>query len=376
MYWQREYLREGVGMTLNETYRLELPDHGFLGSLLLRLSGGQASGYGQGEADWRIIDRIPKIEVIGNGSTIIKSVTGYIAQALASWDQGIIPPGVWKNYATNTQWEYILINFGRKLYDRDYGLDLSRFDDIELRIQNDAGAAQFGDLAVAVVGFWKRDDPAGGFNGYMRSEDWRTWTVVRDETQYLTLPTDNMIRRVILQAIPPVDSDFVEKTGMNNLMDDIKLALESGQKLVYQGGVDDLMRENYLHYGNEFIVAATPYMLADDGIDLSLGYVIGGAWGAGSQDGAVAGTNATFETGRTSFTQKPETYEADSPANIMVKGMAPFLTAIFPFDWEADPATWLDPNRSKSVTMDVHSRDHADVVGGVNKVSLDRLVNA
>ncbi|KKK96492.1 hypothetical protein LCGC14_2662250, partial [marine sediment metagenome] len=156
----------------------------------------------------------------------------------------------------------------------------------------------------------------------------------------------------------------------------IKLALETGQKLVYQGGVDDLMRENLYHYGKEFIIAAQPYQLADDGVDISFGYTLGIAMGAGSQDGAGAATIPTYESGRTSFTQKPETYEADSPVNLMAKGMAPFMTALFPFDWERDPSTWLDPERSKSVTMDIHSRDHADVVGGANKVTLDRLVRA
>jgi len=51
---------------------------------------------------------------------------------------------------------------------------------------------------------------------------------------------------------------------------------------------------------------------ADQGRNIGLGYVLGGAWGSGSQDGAVSGTLPTLEGMRTSFTQKPETYEADS----------------------------------------------------------------
>lgn len=374
MFWQREYLRENVAMTLNSTYRLELPDHGLLGSLLLRISGSQVSGYGQGMADWRIIDRITKLEVILNGSTICKSIPGYIAQALAVFDQGVMPPDTWRNYATNTQFCYILINFGRKLFDPGMMLDLSQFHDVELRVTNDATSSQFSDLTISVLAEWLREGGAVPLGGYMRTEEWRSWTTVAAETKYLELPTEWLIRRIILQAIPAIDSDFVEKTNMANLMETIKLALHTGEKLVYEGGIDDIMRENFLHYGKEYLVACQPYMLADDGVDLSLGYVIGAVGGAGSQDGAGAATVATIESGRTSFTQKPETYEADSPINLIARGISPYLTVLLPFDLQDDPTTWLDPAARATVKLDITTRNASSAADGTNKVILDRFV--
>ena len=361
-------------MTLNATYRLDLPQQGNLGSILFRISGSQASGYGQGGGDWRIIDEISKLEIILDGSRVCKSLTGYQVQALAVYDQGIMPPSTWRNYATNTQWCYLLLNFGRFLHDPEMGLDLSRFSNVELRLTNTATSSDFSDLTVSVLGQFLRDAPAGVFPGYVRSEEWRQWTTVADETKYLDLPTDYPIRRAVLQAIPAVDGSNVEKTGMNNLMDDIELLLDTGVIRVYKGGVDDLMRENAYTLGRPLIAGGFPYMTADKGVDISLGYVNLATAGAGSQDGAVAASIATIESGRTSFTQKPEVFEADSPQTLIVAGIAPFLTALFAFDQDPNPATWLDPAARATVQLNIHTRNHSDAASGYNAVVLERAV--
>jgi len=375
MYWQREYIRENVSMTLNDVYRIDLPENGLLGSLLIRVSGSQASGYGATGGDWRIIDELSKINVVLNGATICKSLTGYQAQALAFYDQGVVPPGAWRNYATNTQFEYLLINFGRWLHDTECGLDLSRFSNVEFQLENTALAADFSDLTVSLQANYLRDAMSGSFRGYQRTEEWRNWTTVPNETKYLELPTEHVLRRIMLQAIPAVDGSNIEDTNMSNLMYDIELALDTGAVRVYKGGIDDLMRENYLDMGRPVITGGVPYHNADVGIDISLGYVLYGAWGAGSQDGAGAATIPTLESARTSFTQKAETHEADSPISAAFFGLAPFLTALFRFDEDPNPSTWLDTDKRKTVKLDIQTRDSASADNGRNAVVLDRYVN-
>ena len=75
-FYRYEYLREAVSMTLNNTFKLELPDAGKLSALFIRISGSQISGFGASGGDWRIIDKISKVEVLANGSSIVKSITG------------------------------------------------------------------------------------------------------------------------------------------------------------------------------------------------------------------------------------------------------------------------------------------------------------
>ena len=374
MFLQREYVRENVSMSLNETYKLDLPEHGLLTSLLIRLSGSQASGYGQGMADWRIIDRITKLAVLVNGATVCKSLTGYQVKALEYYDQGVIAPGDWRNYATNTQFEYLLINFGRYMGDADFGLDLSKFANVELQLTNDATASQFSDLTVSVLGMYLRAAPSGQFKGYLRTEEWRAWTTVTDDTKYNELPVEHIIRRILLQAIPPIDADFVDETSNANLMDDIDLGLDTGQVRVYKGGLDDLIRENYLDTGKPVIVGGSAYQLADDGIDIGLGRIIAYANGAGSQSGAVATTFPTFESGRTNGILKSESYGADNPTNFIAVGMNPFYVAQFDFNLNWDVNNWLDPAARKTVKLDIHTRNSSSADNGRNAIVLDRLV--
>jgi hypothetical protein len=376
MFLQREYVREGVVMNLNETFKLDLPEHGKLTSLLIRISGNQVSPYGQGEHDWRIIDKISKIAVLVNGASVCKSLTGYQAQALAFYDQGVLPPGSWRNYASNTQFEYMLINFGRWMGDTEIGLDLSKFANVELQITNTATSASFTSFSVSVEAIYLRGTPEKSFSGYMRSEEWRAWTTVSDETKYNDLPVEHIIRRILLQAIPDQDADFNNETDMSNLMDDIDLGLDTGQVRVFKGGIDDLMRENYLDTGKPLIVGGQAYMLADDGIDTGIGRAITFVGGSVSKDGAGSAIIPTLTADELSGTLKPETYEADSPINFISVGMAPFYTAQFDFNLDWQVGNWLDPAARKTVKLDIHTRSGASYADGRNAIVLDRLVTS
>lgn len=374
MYWQHDYERKGVDMTLNQTYRLDLPENGLLGSLLLTLSGDEKSGYGQMADDWRILDEISKIEIIVNGSTLVKSITGKELQALSVYDQGNMPPSVWRNYASNTQFEYLLLNFGRYLHDMDYGLDLARFKNVEIRITNTATSSDFTSLAASILCAYLRDAPSGQFKGYLRTEEWRAWTTVANETKYLDLPTEYPIRRVMFSAIPDTTTT-IEDTNMSNLMYDIEFMLNSGQLRVFKGGLDVLMRLNLYELGKNLFSCGRTYQMADYGTDISLGYVYGGAAVNASADGAVSTTVATVKEGENGFMQVFEEYEGDTLHMFAFAGLAPFLTALLKFDYSDDPASWLDPNTHNVVECNIQTRNAATAADGTNAVVLDRYVS-
>ncbi len=373
-YWQRENYRESVSMTLTSTYKLDLPEHGLLGSVMLRFSGNEATGYGQAGGDWRLMDKISKIELIGNGSTVIKSLDARAIQALCFFDQGVMPAAVWRNYATNTQFDTFLINFGRWLYDPDMYLDLSKFDNVELRITNTGAAATFSDLTVSVVCFWLREATQSTYLGYLRTEEWQQWTTVTDEWKYLNLPTESLIRRILLEAIPAVDGSYVADTTPENLMYDIKLALDTGNLIIFDGSMKDLMLENHLDHGREMLATGFNYNNADKGYDIGLGYVLGGAVGIASHDGTVGSTFMTAGAVETKPTQHNETYVADKSAGFLYRGISPHNTALIRFDQMGDPGSWLDPERRKTVKLDIHTRNSSSADAGTNKVILDRLV--
>lgn len=373
MFWQKELLRARVGISLNDTYILGLPDFGLLNGLLIRLEGNMVSGLGIDGGDWRLIDFISKIEVILNGALVCKSIKGDMAQALSFYDDRVLAPDTYRNFQTDMNFTYIMLNFGRKMFDKQVGLDLSKFKSVELKITNTATASEFSAITISVIGTFAREHDTA-FTHYMRSEEWRKWTTVQNEIKYLEIPSQHVVRRIILQAKPELNSDNVEKTNMWNLMYDVDLSLRSGMTRMYKGGLDDIMVMNLHTYGRNLVFGGHPFMNADKGINMGLGRVIMSAHGASKKDDTVAATIATMEASNNVATQKPETNEAAAPIALMVGGMAYHNTAVLEFDVDPDIETWIDPEKEATVKLDILTKDSGSAANGTNKVILDRLV--
>lgn len=375
-YWQRKFEQNGFANTLNNVNDILLPSSGLLGSLLIKISGAEATGLGASGGAWRLIDYLSKIEVIVNGSVVVKSFDGFTADALATLDQGVMPPSNWRNYATNVQYDYVLINFGRKLWDTMFQLDLSKYDNVHLRITNSATTASFSDFTTTVVGYYLREKSGGQASpGYFRTEEWRRWTTVADDTQYLRqFPTEYLVRRIMLRAVPSVDGNNIASTGMHNLMDSIQLYFKTGDITVYDGSLEMLIHDNYLGRGATNLIGSSPYHTSGKGVRMDIGRTLGIANGAGTQAGTVATVDNTFESARTDFTQVAYSFQADHPGNLLAYGAAPFEAAWFSFDDYDDPANYLDPDAYKDVQLNIHTRNLAGAASGQNTVILDRLV--
>jgi len=374
MFWQHEYIRDGASMTLAGTYKLDLPEFGLLGSLLVRISGAEASGYGQGAQDWKIIDEISKVVVLGDASTVIKSLTGYQVKGIEWFDQGVMAPGDWRMYATNEQREYMLINFGRWYGDTEYGLDLSKFNNVEIQITNTATSSDFSALSVSIMGAYLRDAPASQFKGHMRTEEWKRWTTVAAETVYNDLPVNYPMRRVFVQALPDKDANYLNECAMEYVMSDIDFTLDTGQVRVWKGSIRELMRLNLLAMGRPAFVAGQTYQTADYGTDIGLGRIHGVALAPTTKDGAVASAIATLKADELNGTITPEVYTGDEVFSVLAEGFAPFYLAVFDFDLGYDPTTWLDPNARKTVKLDIETYNDSTAADGTAAIILDRLV--
>jgi len=314
--------------------------------------------------------------LVANGSRIIKDFPGRLAQAIAFYDQRVTSPDVWRNYATNTQFAKVLINLGRYMGDLQYGLDFSRFDNVELRITNTASSSTWQDtLAVSVRLLMVRPMGAVRPLGYLRTEVWREWTTVANEWTYLTLPTEDIIRRIILQADPDVDSStYKADTGPQNLFYEIQHYLRSGEVEVFDDNWDALRYLNWYDYGAYPIVGGTPYIHADVGIDLGLSRRFATAALAGSYSGSGSSTVPTETAGETSSTWAVEAFNGDGPTEVLAYGPGYHNTAVLRHDLNPDPVTWLNPEQEKQVLLNCHVRNSSSAADGTNRVCLDRLV--
>lgn len=373
MFWQKEMLRENVPLTVNDTHILELPDYGLLGSLLINFNANQVSGQGLSGGKWRLLDYLSKVEVILNGASVCKSIKGDMVQALGFYDEGVVAPDDLRNFTVDTHRCYMILNFGRKMHDLSSGLDLSKFKSAELKITNDATAAEFSSLNMNVMALWAREHDAG-FPFYMRTEEWRKWTTVQGEVKYHEIPSQHLLRRILLQAKQVVDGDNLCQTTLGNLMYKIELSLRTGMTKVFDGPFTEVMRQNLYRYGRNILMGGSITGSAGKGFDIGIGYPNYIAHGAGARNAVAAVVVPTMESARVETTQKPVSFEADKPICLLGGGMAYHNTAVLDFDQDMDPTSWIDPSKDATVKLDITTRDAATAAGGVNKIILDRAV--
>src|SRR5574337_1909489 len=319
MYKQLEYLREAVTMVRGQTYRIDLPKSGLLSSIFIKVSGSNVSGATLADESWRLQDFLTTLEIIGNGATVIKSLDYKNAEYFHWLRNKSNPINAWRNYATNTQFEYLPLFFGRKLWDRDYGLDLSKWDNVEFRLTNTASATYYGaDFSISLLlGYWR--ELAGGFRGYLRTEKWREWTTVSDDTQYFLLPSDYPISGVHVRALPDTTTGMADANGAN-LMDDLDFAMQGGTKRIFKGGLDDLALHNYYEIGGNLITGGLADVNADRGLNYGMLRSLVHAGISGSKDGAVSAVIPTAIADATDGTVSFEAREADSPIEFLEMG--------------------------------------------------------
>lgn len=274
-FWQREVIRDSVGMTFNQTHELDLPKSGMLGSLALYIRSAANAGALTSLYKRLLIDYISKIEVIGDGAEVIKSFDGKQALASAFYDDEVEPLGKWGNYSGVTHRQMIPIHFGRHFYDELYGLDLSRFDQVTLKITNDATSTQFTtNISLSVVAFWLRE-AAGSFNGYFREEVWKSWAPANGATEYSLLPIALPIRRILLRARPAVDDSPVNQflNTITSQMSDIDFTLRSGQTRVYKGSLEVLGWLSTSELKQYAETRGEVWVADDDHFNVHIGYV-------------------------------------------------------------------------------------------------------
>jgi len=354
MFWQRETLRDGASMAFGQTYELDLPKNGQLGSLVLQMSSSPGSNKLIILPKWRLIDYISKIEVIGDGSEVIKSYDGVEAIAAAFYDDGRVPPGLWRTYATTPQRQWVPIHFGRFLQDELYGLDLSKFNQVSLKITNDATSSLFTtDINLSVFGYFLRE--GGGFGaGYFREEVWKSWLPVAAAIEYSDLPVSHPIRRILLEARPARDvADAKNNSTMIALMSLIDYTFRTGQIRVYHDSLERLGHLSVLEGIGEVVTRGSIDRTAAYGFECGVGYGTHNM-GAGMPDasGSTSITASMIKDIQDSA-QEVGYRAASGPLSWAVRGMAFCDCTPLHFARKADLSDLLDPAALDVVKVDI-----------------------
>jgi hypothetical protein len=374
MYKQLEYLRENTTMVRGQTFRIDLPESGLLSCIALSVTGNCTPNATLVDINWRLQDLMRRIEVIGNGATVIKSYDWKNADFFHWLHCGNSPMNTWRNYAANSQMEYLMLLFGRYPGDPDYGLDLSKWDNVELRVTNASSATYHSaDFSSSILQMFHRDHPSG-YRGCLRTEVWREWTTVADETRYFILPTEFPLGGVYVRALPAVTLG-IANTGFANLMDDLDFSQAGGVKRIYKGGLDDLALVNHYELGHELIVGGESFRNADQGFDIGLGRTLKRGFAATSHSGAALATWASPTADLTGNTFTAENFDGNASLSFIASGYAYQNHGYLWHSKDLSPDTLLDPRQVGDVLLNVHTRNAAASAAGTNQVILERLAD-
>lgn len=380
MFWQRDVLRTAVGMTFAQTYEYDLPKNGILGSLVLYLRSTDTGAGFLTAVKWRLIDYISKIEVIADGATVIKSFDGRQALACAFYDQGgLEPPSMWRHYSNSPHRQWIPIHFGRRLMDELHALDLSRFNQVTLKITNDATSSQFTtNIQLDVIAYWLREGTARPV-GYYRDEEWKTWAPVAAAVEYNDLPVALPIRRILLRARPAVDTaDAKNNSTMRELMSDIEFTMRTGQVRVYKGTLEDLGHLSVLEMGRFAETRGAIDRTQGYGFECGVGYVMQnmGAWGTDADGIATVLGNMRGDVQDSA--QEMGYRTANGMLAWTVRGHG-YMHNVPLFDSRRDDdGDLLDPDKDKTVKADITCLTGLTVTGthanAESAIVLSRLV--
>jgi hypothetical protein len=379
-FWQRELLRDAVSMTFGQTYELDLPKAGQLGSLVLYITS-TSNGYSFLGAvpKWRLIDYISKIEVIGDGSEVIKSFDGLEALAEAFYDDGQEPPGMWRTYSSTPQRQWIPIHFGRKLMDEIYGLDLSRFNQVTLKITNDATSTEFStDIKVTVFAYWLRD-ALGPFSGYFRDEVWKSWLPVAAATEYSELPIALPIRRILLEARPARTTATCKNVStMIDLMSDIDLTFKTGQVRVFKGSLRHLGHLSILELGRFVETEGAIDRTGTLGFEVGCGYCLQNLGSGMADANGLTSVRANMMQDVQDSAQEMAYRSATGMLAWKVRGFGYMHTVPLWIARKPDLEDLLDPDTNKVVKLDIATETGLTLTGTArdarNAIILSRLV--
>lgn len=365
MFWQKELYRSGVAMTFNQTYEEDLPKTGHLGSIVAYIRSTANAAALNTVRKWRLIDYISKIEIIADGGEIIKSFDGRQALASSYYDSKVVPMSLWRTYSNTVQRQVIPIHFGRAFYDTLHFLDLSRFNNVKIRITNDATATEFTtSIQVDLVLCWLRENPSSPL-GYYREEEWKTWAPVAAAWEYNQLPTKYPIRRILLRGRPGVDTaDFLNNSSMWRLLSQVDFTLRTGLVKVISGDMDAMLMMVNDEFGHVPYTMVHNYGAADFGFDVGLGYVEHSLAAPATKTAAPATFPATvLQADNNDGSQVNEVLAADAPQNGLFRGHGyGYCVPVFRSLYD-DDRDLLDPQRENVVDLNVFCASGTTVTG-------------
>lgn len=144
---------------------------------------------------------ITKIELI-DGSTVITSLSGKEVQALDFYNTGVMPDNFVSDITGVMAFTTFNLRFGRKLWDRDFALDPTKFSNPQLKITHNYRVADTAASAASLEVYAHMfDDRKISPVGYLRAAEHFSYTNgTSASVETIDLPRDLPIRKMLIRS--------------------------------------------------------------------------------------------------------------------------------------------------------------------------------
>ena len=273
MYFKEQRYEKTKALSLATTYTKELPASGLVDNIDLFFKIINAASVING-APMNIHHHITKIEVIGNNDKTILSMTGEEALAKAYRKIGAMPQNLRTEIGAVTQSQTIPLFFGRKPYDTEYALDLSKWDKVELSITNDFSSTYFAshtlDLKLTTI-----EEPMAVPTKYMKQWEYEKEKPTADASYVRPkLPTTGLLRSLMIQLDPDLTASTAA-VAQDTISDSYnwKLMFKDRAIIVIDARPKDLFYKEHSRIGIG-VSSVKPYGSTTQYTDFDWAYVI------------------------------------------------------------------------------------------------------
>ncbi len=279
---------------------------------------------------------ISKIEVV-DGSNVIFSGKGIMAQALDFYDMSVEPHNALA-YANDVQSIAVFnINFGRMLYDELLALDPGKFNNLQLKVTHNlalGGCAP--DAATLQVVADVFDEKVISPRGFLMSKEHYSFADTSSAVEYVDLPTDFPIRKLIVQA--NADDKYPYEQANK-----IKLSEDSDKRVVIEENFSDIIKffGQFWPLYKELLFGVT----SGTAVNFYLTPTLWNYYALLSDDATAAYLEPDYTAGQR------QSIKASAACNFrgVVQGFCPHGAMVIPFGKQFDPEDWYDVTRLKSL---------------------------
>jgi len=348
MYFQHRYLVETKDFVdLSGQLTIDLPNKGLLSGIEMRVWG--TNGNSVADPDVWLHDRLTKIELIVNGSKVVKSLTGEQLLADMLYKKTPLYSHDMKNMNAASCEEFLYINLGRFYHDLEYMLDLSQVNDPELRITfNFAATSQNGwtngvamtDAPnISVICHLLRDSDIIP-RGYIKTSEIYRFTGTVSRKENMTVPRGPVYSNLYVQS-------WYNAQGIGYLLDKLELNINSDDIIPFRVGATELAAEIARMYGL-FQMSQQVTLTGGQVYPFPLEQAVIESFLVGLVDAEIGHMDIWGNAGAPGFRQTSDgvtPVTSNYNGTLTIKGIWPFSVSPIPYFNPMDERTWIDSSK-------------------------------